>query len=217
MSNKFGFDDSELAKLFADAGAAVSKAKVSQPKSDITLDMPEPDTVSSVIKPEPTAKPDMPPKQPSVMSTSDYDSTYSTLGSEKKAASTQIPSGKTFTVVSGSLDGDSLTVSTADSQSVKVIFTNIKALILGRLESEQILAWKALGAVFVVSDKTTSLKGMLPKMAFSAPENWRNLIIMLAEKTGLNGDPGIQAVINSMGMIPRFNSKELLLEQIKGL
>lgn len=187
---KYGFDDAELAKLFADAGAAVSKAKAPAPKIEETTE----------------EKP---------LSTISLEETLSAPPVQKQAVPASI--GKIVQVTSGALDGDSITLNTQDGSSVKITFATIKSLALGRVEPEQIIAWVCQGRLYFATDKSINLKGMLPKMAFTATENWRNFLGMLSEKTSLNADAGIQAVISGGGLIPKYNTKDDFFNYVKNL
>ncbi len=187
----YGFDNDELAKLFADAGAAVNKAKVASSK---------PLEISN----EP-----MEESKPAADLLSDADKLFAAAApAEKKAAPvTGAPSGKTMQIMSGTLEDDSLLVNIMDGASVKVLFSSIKSLALGRVDAEQIIAWVYSGSLYFVSDKSINLKGMVPKMAFSAPENWRAFLVLMTEKTSLNSEKGIQAVLTG-GLIPKYNTRD---------
>ncbi len=206
--SKFGFDDSELAQLFADAGAAVNKAKQSEPKK---VELNENLGISESMAFAENITTDAENETPSSLV---FNTPMNSAPQPKMTPTASVPSGKIINISSGLLEDDSLVVNSSDSQALKVVFSHIKSLILGRVEIEQILAFKYSNSVFFVSDKAVNLKGMVPKMAFSAPENWRNFIVMIAEKSGVTSDAGIQAVLSGSGLIPKFGSKEALFEQL---
>ena len=192
---KYGFDDAELAKLFADAGAAVNKAKAPEPKVEETeMKQSEPSSVASISLDAPLSAPTAAPKQ-----------------------AVSAPVGKIVQVVSGLLEEDAVNLNTPEGSSAKITFSSVKSLALGRVESEQIFAWVSQGRLYFMSDKSINLKGMIPKMAFTAIENWRSFISMMVEKTSLNADAGIQAVVSGGGLIPKYNTKDDFFNYLKNL
>lgn len=206
--SKFGFDDSELAQLFADAGAAVNKARQSEPKKmELNESLGGSESMAFAEKITTEAGKEAP-------SSLVFNTPINSTLPSKNTSTASIPSGKTINISSGQLEDDSLIANSSDSQTLKIVFSNIKSLILGRIEIEQILAFKYNNSVFFISDKAVNLKGMVPKMAFSAPENWRNFIVMFAEKSGATSDAGIQAVLSGSGLIPKYSTKETLFEQL---
>lgn len=181
---KFGFDDSELAKLFADAGAAVKKAKKASHKDEEIATEP-------VIEPEEKKEPKPEPVR----------------------QIPQIPRGRKYSIISGKLEDELLHCNTEEGIPVELHFDQITTLALGRVDNEQLIILKYQGSILYISDKKVSLKGMLPRMGFSVAENWRSLISMLIEKSDKREEHGIKAFLEG-GLIPKYPTRDNFLESI---
>lgn len=200
---KFGFDENELSQLFADAGAAVKKARTEAAPPEPA---PEPEESGIQTLSEPVAGtaenlPGMPPEAQPV-----------------KAPVRPAASGKVYQVVSGIFDNDGIIFEGSEGPLGKVPFSAINALVLGRIEanSEQVVAFMAGGNVLFVSDKNVNMKNMIPAAGFSATQNWRAFIKLLGDRTYQTRDRGIVA-LNTGGLIPKYPSREALFEHLKGV
>ena len=183
----YGFNNDELSKLFADAGAAVNKAK------KVHTPAPAP-TPQAPVHQAPVAKKAPTPAPPPV---------------EEDFTSAQIDGG--------TLDSDGLNLRLKDGTEVGIFFANVKGLSAGRIGSSQIIGWKCGKKIYYAVYKEINLKGMIPKMGFQVSENWKNFIIMMSERAPGSADEGIVIAKKPMGILPAYDSKDLFFEHIKGL
>ncbi|MDQ7825511.1 MAG: hypothetical protein RDV48_22115 [Candidatus Eremiobacteraeota bacterium] len=202
---KYGFDDSELQKLFADAGAAVQKAKVAPKAEESARAEPEENLQEAEgaksAAPQEAAAPAPPPA----------------AQHPPKPAPAAAPSGRSFQIVAGTQDDGNLTGTTSEGTSAVIPWKGIKSLAIGRVENAQIVVWIYGNAVYFVSDKNVAFKGLIPQMAFSATENWRGFVNMMTQRTGLAKDPGIQAFQTPGGLIPKYPSQDDLIRHVRSL
>ena len=107
--SKYGFDDAELAKLFADAGAAVSKAKVPSAIPAENTEEAAKETVKETVKEAVSAQ--------SV-------SLNEVLSAPAAPKAASAPIGKIVQINSGTLEEGALTVNTSEGTSSKIAFVN---------------------------------------------------------------------------------------------
>lgn len=193
----YGFNNDELSKLFADAGAAVTKAQ--QKTHAPTPTLPQQKTVANHPDYSTLNKqqvPQEPPKTQSRIPVEEVDS---------------------HQIDSGLLDGDTLHIRLKDGSEADIVFSKVRALAAGRIGSSQIIGWKYGSKVYYAIYKEINLKGMIPKMAFQVSENWKSFINMMSERTPVSTDEGIKIAKKPLGILPEYASRDLFFDHIKKL
>jgi len=189
---KFGFNDDELSKLFADAGAAVKKVK-SAPQEEVGAPA------------EATTPPSGEEKQ------ADHPAPGSRAEAVPPPRAESIPSAgglKTAQVIGGAIEDANLQAMVKDRSMVTIPYKAIKCLALGRVEDGQMIGWIYGNTAFYISDKNVTYKGFIQEVAMSATQNWRQLLNELSQKIGLTTDTGIQALTSGGGLIPKYGTQE---------
>jgi hypothetical protein len=214
--SKFGFDDDELQKLFADAGAAVKKVQKS----------PAPDEEAARSEPAFEEKRDVPvekappPREPQASPFSDSPIAAQPRPEAPKPAPRPAPASgasKLTQIVGGLGEDANLQATTAEGATVTIPWQAIKALALGRVEDAQIIGWIFNRGVYYISDKRITYKGLLAQLAPIATQNWRSLLSFVTQKTNLTSDQGIQALQTAGGMIPKYPNMEAFLNHLHSL
>jgi hypothetical protein len=192
----FGFEDDELKKLFAEAGEAVKKAKVTP--SEAPAPPPPPPAAAA---PEPAA-PSAPSAPEPVTETAD-ESDFQVQPVARPAA--PAPSGEGAVRLGGGEQTDAALVArTTAGSTVNIPWGQIKNLSLGRVVDRNILAFLYNGTVYYFNDENVAYKGLLRQMAATLTMNWRGLVNEIAAQVSDKSDPGIQAVTGAGGMVPKF-------------
>ncbi len=191
----YGFNNDELSKLFADAGAAVTKAQ------------------------QKTHAPATPPQQKTVPNHQDYSAPKPHVTHEQHTVQSRIPVDEvsSYQIDSGLLDGDTLNIRLKDGSEAEVLFSRVRGLAAGRIGSSQIIGWKYGQKIYYAIYKEINLKGMIPKMAFQVSENWKSFINMMSERTPATADEGIKIAKKPLGILPEYASKDLFFDHIKKL
>lgn len=211
---KYGFDDDELKKLFAEAGAAVKKVQATPKPAE------EPESSQeAVAKEEPVREQAAEPVERQESLWDDEDSPPHIPPAQPKAPPTPqaspVAHGRAVQIVGGSFDDTNLMGMLGDQSYVTIPWKSIRFLALGRVEDGQVIAWMSGKSVYYINDKRIAFKGMIPQLAPSATQNWRSLINNFCQKTGLSGDPGIVAFQTPGGLIPKYPALDLLFAQLK--
>lgn len=191
----YHLNNSELDKLFADAGAAVSKAKKT-PKT--SLDSPQSESQAQTLEPSPKNEASAsvnPPK-------------------EKTEAERGIQAEQ---ISGGTIDGESLNLTLKSGGTIACRFGSIKNLSAGRIGSEQITGWIYGQTIYFAVYRDINLKGLVNKMSFSISENWKAFINMMAEKTNSSPDPGLPILKKAVGVLPAYETREAFFEHIMKL
>jgi hypothetical protein len=210
---KYGFDDDELKKLFAEAGAAVKKVQAT-PRAEEAETVHEEPAREEPVREQPAA-----PLEKHDSMWGDDDFSQPVAPPQPKAPPVQqaapVAHGRAIQVVGGSFDDTNLTALLGDQSNVVIPWKSIKFLALGRVEDGQVIAWLSGRAIYYINDKRIGYKGMIPQLAPSATQNWRNLINHFCQKTGLASDPGLVAFQTPGGLIPKYPALDLLFAQLK--
>lgn len=174
----------ELEKLFAEASASVKRAvqKADEPPAPPPKE-PEPEPEVAVQATEPAAPPPPPPPAPSTASIK----------------------------VGGGSRTDTGLVLTGPGGSHPVEWSQVRNVALARTDRGQALAFQAAGTLYYFEDAEMNYKGLLAPLEPTAMANWRNLVSEFAQKSGSADDPGVAAVTQGGGMIPRHPSLEAFL------
>lgn len=245
--SKYGFDDNELQKLFAEAGAAVKKVQSSpsktseQPpvkgdsaeelqKSQISkseINMPDTPKVEAfkteIQKTELPLHKEEPPKETShAPSESGFDfeeedSFIPAFETVKPPPPKKLEAVRAIQLIGGTLAEDGFSAISAEKAPVSVKWKGIQKLALGRVADSQIVAWLSANMVFYISDKNVAFKGLISQMAPSATQNWRTLLSDISTKTDLKNDPGIEALSVPGGLIPKYTSMDEFFHHLKSL
>ena len=193
----YGFNNDELSKLFADAGAAVTKAQ------------------------QKTHAPATPPPQPKTVANHHDYATSQPHPAKQESHTTQsripVEEVSSHQIDSGLLDGDTLNIRLKDGSEAEILFSKVRGLAAGRIGSSQIIGWKYGSKVYYAIYKEINLKGMIPKMGFQVHENWKSFINMMSERTPSSADEGIKIAKKPMGILPEYATKDLFFDHIKGL
>lgn len=191
----YGFADDELQKLFAEAGQAVQKAKVTPPAAS-----PAPVSTPSQeeVKAEVSA-----PKAPAPLADDDFELS---APAAKPAAPPPAPAGPGGEVrlVGGEQTDAALVARTQAGASVNVPWSQIKGLSLGRVIDKSVLAFVHGGTLYWFGDDNTAYKGLLRQMASTQPMNWRALVGEIAGHVSDTSEAGVQAVTGGGGMVPKY-------------
>lgn len=177
----------ELEKLFAEASASVKRAvqKTDEPAAPPPPPPPTPAAPEAVAEaPEPAAPPPPPPAP------------------ARSAEPTK---------VSGGSRTDSGLVLTGPGGTYPVEWSQIRGVALGRTDRGQALAFQAAGALYYFEDSEMNYKGLLAPLEPTAMANWRNLVTEFSQKSGSADDPGVLAITQGAGMLPRHPSLEAFL------
>jgi len=182
----FGFDNDELSKLFAEAGAAVKKAhsEPSAPSQIAAQIAPEP----AVPAPEPEAQleePAAPAPRPA-------------------PAPAAPPAGATQQVLGGSLDAAGAAVNHAGGGQSQVPWSAVSSLALGRLPEGSCLAFRCRDTIYYFLDSRLDYRGLLPELQPTSVMNWRALVGAFAANCGASADPGVQALTSGGGVVPKY-------------
>ncbi|GEM_PF-2029052 len=211
---KYGFDDDELKKLFAEAGAAVKKVQ-STPKPTEEVESPREEQIQEEPVHEQPAAPVE--KQESLWDEEDSSPVIAPTQPRTPPApqAVSIAHGRAVQIVGGSYDDTNLLGMLGDQSYTTIPWKSIRFLALGRVEDAQVIAWLSGKTVYYIIDKRIAFKGMIPQLAPSATQNWRNLINHFCQKTGLSSDPGLVALQTPGGLIPKYPALDLLFAQLK--
>lgn len=194
----FGFDDNELAQLFAEAGAAVKKAHS------------EPSTAPAAAPPAPVPETQAIPEEAPPVEEAQY------FAPKPAASPSSAPEGPMQQVIGGSLDQAGLTLTHAEGGRSQVAWSSVSSLALGRLPDGLCLAFQSGTILFYFMDSRVDYRGLLPELQPTTIMNWRSLVGALASSTGRTGDSGIQAMTSGGGMVPRYGSINDLARQTGG-
>lgn len=175
----------ELEKLFAEASASVKRAVQKTDEPAAPPPPPEPEPVAQVEEPAAPAAPPPPPPAPA------------------RAAEP--------TKVSGGSRTDTGLVLTGPGGTYPVEWSQIRGVALGRTDRGQALAFQAGGALYYFEDSEMNYKGLLAPLEPTAMANWRNLVTELSQKSGSADDPGVLAITQGAGMLPRHPSLDAFL------
>lgn len=177
----------ELEKLFAEASASVKRAVQKTDEPDPPPPPPKPpeaapEVAEAAPAPEPVAAPSPPPAQ----------------------------SGMPIKVGGGTRTDAGLDL-TGPAGTHPVEWSQIRGVALGRTDRGQALAFQAGGSLYYFEDAEMNYKGLLAPLEPTAMANWRNLVSELAQRSGSAEDPGVAAVTQGGGMIPKFPTLEAFL------
>jgi hypothetical protein len=209
----FGFDDDELKKLFAEAGEVVRKARPSgekQPeKPSDTLSAPS-EPAASMPPPAPIASPAPEPVNvtapaPSPAEEADWSDTE-IVAPRPVAPAPAVAQAGAVRLVGGEQDAAALVGRTAAGATVRMAWSDIRALSVARVGERCLLAFACKGEAYYFSDENVAYKGLLKQMATTLALNWRTLIQEIGSHVADRSDVGLQALTGGGGMIPRFSN-----------
>jgi hypothetical protein len=215
--SKYGFNDDELQKLFADAGAAVKKVqKAPAPEDEAAREAPAPEKHNIQQEKAPTPARDA---QASPFADSPPAATPRPDAPKPAPRPPAAAPGtaRIIQIVGGLGEDANFQATTSENAAVTIPWQSIKALALGRVEDAQIIAWVFNRVVYYISDKKIAYKGLIPQLAPIATQNWRNLLAFVTQKTNLTNDAGIQAFQTPGGLIPKYHGLEALINHLQTL
>lgn len=186
----FRMDNSELSKLFADAGAAVSKAHRTTRTPSESPSAHEPQTRPAAANPAAGAAKEQP-----------------------KAEEERVPEQ----IAGGALDADGFNLTLKDGSAASFLFSAVRGLSAGRVGSEQLVGWRSGKRTFFVVYRDVNLKGMIPKMAASISENWKIFMRMMIEKCPPSKDQGLLIAKKDVGVLPAYPSREDFFKHIESI
>jgi len=120
------------------------------------------------------------------------------------AAATPPATGSRTRLVGGEQADDALNARGEDGSTVRIPWSGIRALTVGRVGERLTLAFVHGGMTYFFSDDNVAYKGLLRNMQATLAMNWRSLVNEIAERVSDRSDPGVAAMTGAGGMVPRF-------------